>query len=572
MSHFSVNDRLSWIEHRHTKLEEDKAYSLLGIFGVYIPPLYGEGLGGAFRRLLDELNKLEKCTQDLHLTDPRRDKMRIEGIKGGLLADSYHWILKNSEFNRWRDDEESRLLWIKGDPGKGKTMLLCGIINELEISRTKTDVLSYFYCQATDSRANTATTVLRGLLYLLVDQHPSLVSYIRKKYDYIGKPVFEDPNSWLVLSEIFTDILEDRRLNRTYLFVDALDECVAGLPDLLDFIVHTTSREGSRVKWIVSSRNWPSIEEHLERAGHKVKLSLELNAASVSTAVRLYIQYRVAELALQKNYDKETQDAVLAYLFLHANNTFLWAALVCQNLAGVPKRNVIRKLNAFPPGLDALYQRMMHQIGLSDDADLCRRILASVSILYRPVTLEELASLVEELEDIAHDLEQLQEIIGQCGSLLTIRDGTIYFVHQSAKDFLLKETFDILFPSGIKEAHRLVFSRSLLAISKTLQRDIYNLGRVGYPIEQIKVPSPDPLVPSRYSCVYWIDHLCDWSSSINGNDALQDGDAIDSFLRKKYLYWLEALSFCKSISKGVVSMAKLEGLIHVCGQKLRVIP
>lgn len=34
LSQFSVNERMSWIEHRQTKLEEDRAYSLLGIFDV----------------------------------------------------------------------------------------------------------------------------------------------------------------------------------------------------------------------------------------------------------------------------------------------------------------------------------------------------------------------------------------------------------------------------------------------------------------------------------------------------------------------------------------------------------
>ncbi|KAF2726408.1 HET-domain-containing protein [Polyplosphaeria fusca] len=74
LSQFSVNDRLSWIEHRRTKRKEDKAYSLLGIFGVYMPPIYDEGVGRAFGRLRDEIKKLEECTRDLHVTDPRRDK------------------------------------------------------------------------------------------------------------------------------------------------------------------------------------------------------------------------------------------------------------------------------------------------------------------------------------------------------------------------------------------------------------------------------------------------------------------------------------------------------------------
>lgn len=48
-------------------------------------------------------------------------------------------------------------------------MLLCGIINEMNKSTSKTALLSYFFCQVTDSRINNATAVLRGLIYLLVN-------------------------------------------------------------------------------------------------------------------------------------------------------------------------------------------------------------------------------------------------------------------------------------------------------------------------------------------------------------------------------------------------------------------
>jgi hypothetical protein len=86
-------------------------------------------------------------------------------------------------------------------------MLLCGIVNELEKSMSKTDILSYFFCQATDRRLDNATAVLRGLLYLIVDQQPSLVSHVRKKHDRTGKELFEDVNAWAALSEIFANIL-----------------------------------------------------------------------------------------------------------------------------------------------------------------------------------------------------------------------------------------------------------------------------------------------------------------------------------------------------------------------------
>ncbi|KAF2190904.1 HET-domain-containing protein, partial [Zopfia rhizophila CBS 207.26] len=563
LSQFSINERFSWIKHRQTKLEEDKAYSLLGIFDVHIPPIYGEGTASAFKQLREEIGKLEKCMQDLHLTDPRDDKKRIEETKGGLLEDSYHWILENSDFQRWRDDQQSRLLWIKGDPGKGKTMLLCGIVNELTKSMAKTNLLSYFFCQATDSRINNATAVLRGLLYMLVNQQPSLVSHIRKKYDHAGKALLEDTNAWVALSETFVNILQDPSLNSTYLIVDALDECVTDLPKLLDFVVQKSS-VSSRVKWIVSSRNWPNVEEWLEGAGHKVRLCLELNADSVSTAVSIYIQHKAFQLAQRKKYDKKTRDAVLGHLSLNANDTFLWVALVCQDLENIPRWNTLAKLNAFPPGLDSLYERMMQQICNSDNAGLCKQILASISTAYRPITLKELTCLVEVLEDIADDLELIREIVSLCGSFLTIRQGTIYFVHQSAKDFLFTKAVGEIFPSGTEEAHCAIFSRSLQVMSKTLRRDMYSLRALGYPAEQVELPDPDPLAPSRYSCIYWVDHLYDWSlsSSATSSADLQDGGAVHEFVRKKYLYSLEALSLCKNMSKGVVSIAKLETLIN----------
>lgn len=152
-----------------------------------------------------------------------------------------------------------------------------------------------------------------------------------------------------------------------------------------------------------------------------------------------------------------------------------------------------------------------------------------------------------------------------CGSFLTIRNDTVYIIHQSARDFLSKEASYNIFPYGTGDAHQSIFYRSLQVMSRTLQRDIYSLGALGYPTEQIKLPDPDPLVASRYSCIYWIDHLCDWNPNSHENYRvnLQEGGAVDSFIRNKYLYWLEALSLCKSMSKGVVSMAKLEALIQV---------
>ncbi|KAK3947855.1 quinon protein alcohol dehydrogenase-like superfamily [Pseudoneurospora amorphoporcata] len=532
----------------------------------------------------EKQEKDQQCLKHLRLTDPRDDKVRIERTKGGLLRNLYRWVLNNADYQQWRDDPQHRLLWIKGDPGKGKTMLLCGIINELDQGDTANARhcnVAYFFCQATDSRINNATAVLRGLIYLLSNQQPSILSHVRSEYDRAGEGLFKDANTWDALSRIFTNILRDPSLRTTYLVIDALDECVTtDLPQLLDLIAQQSSRS-SRVKWIVSSRNWPQIEKGLKRATTKLNVSLELNAKSVATAVDAFIRYKVDELEELKEYNLATKNVVHDYLHSNAQDTFLWVALVCQALADleVEEWHVEGILHMFPPGLDALYARMKQDISLSQDSDLCKDILAITAIVHRPISLHELATLVELPNNIRNNPKSLEAIIRLCGSFLTLRERTIYFVHQSAKDFLLGnasdkagnqaslETFKWIFPSGKEDVHYTIFSRSRDAMSATLRRDIYGLRAPGFPSDKVQAPNPDPLAKVRYSCVYWVDHLRDSVSGTNtkGHDHLRDEKVVHEFIETKYLYWLEALSLLQAMPAGVVAIRKLEGLLTLEG-------
>jgi hypothetical protein len=57
LSEFSIDERMSWAENRKTTVKEDKAYCLLGIFGVFMPLIYGEGEAHASLRLKEEVQK-----------------------------------------------------------------------------------------------------------------------------------------------------------------------------------------------------------------------------------------------------------------------------------------------------------------------------------------------------------------------------------------------------------------------------------------------------------------------------------------------------------------------------------
>jgi len=90
LSQYSVDERLSWARNRETKREEDAAYSLLGIFDIHMPLLYGEGREKAFIRLRKKIHS--------SIQTPKLDEQR-----GHLLPPSKSLASSTVPFRR--DDD-----------------------------------------------------------------------------------------------------------------------------------------------------------------------------------------------------------------------------------------------------------------------------------------------------------------------------------------------------------------------------------------------------------------------------------------------------------------------------------
>jgi hypothetical protein len=91
---------MSWAATRETKCEEDKAYCLLGIFGVNIPLLYGEG-EKAFIRLQEEIIKE---SNDLTLFAWRLEPKLAQGqTYWGILAPSPSEFTGCGDIEAWFD-------------------------------------------------------------------------------------------------------------------------------------------------------------------------------------------------------------------------------------------------------------------------------------------------------------------------------------------------------------------------------------------------------------------------------------------------------------------------------------
>ncbi|KAH7409693.1 hypothetical protein BKA64DRAFT_693472 [Cadophora sp. MPI-SDFR-AT-0126] len=60
LSDFSLSERRSWVSQRQTSEEEDLVYCLLGLCGVSLSPIYGEGMTAALKRLEMTIGEFSK--------------------------------------------------------------------------------------------------------------------------------------------------------------------------------------------------------------------------------------------------------------------------------------------------------------------------------------------------------------------------------------------------------------------------------------------------------------------------------------------------------------------------------
>ncbi|EHK47241.1 hypothetical protein TRIATDRAFT_217787 [Trichoderma atroviride IMI 206040] len=524
---------------------------------------------------VDEKNK--QCLRDLFVVDPQDDMKKIEKNKDALLSEANEWIFQTEEYQAFTDwssvgstSPSCRLLWIKGDAGTGKTMLLMGIIRELlSHSATLAPKVSHFFCQGTVKSLNTATATLRCLLWLLLVQQPHLMSHLKAKHDNAGASLFEGDGAFISLNDVFENILKDPKLSPVYLVVDALDECEQGLDDLKK-LMFTSLKISNKVKWLVSSRptvdlNSPEMEGSL----------VELDSQKLQNPVNAFIDHKLSVLKARPGYTDEILGQLKKEIIRRAENTFLWVALVFKELDKedgfqivVDGMYALDIVGETPSGLSQLYDYIMNKIekGLRQDCKFCKNVLVAATLAFRPLALSELRVLAQLPDNVP------ATIIRKCGSFLVVQDETAYLIHQSAKDYLQENYESRLRPTGMSQGHEDLAMCSIQAMSSDLRQNMYNLD-YGLKPENIRPPDPDPLASIRYSCVFWADHLYVVDlKSLEHTGVFADDGALSAFLREKFLNWLEGLSLLGNLAEGVESVRKLLHIARAYASALAFTP
>ncbi|UKZ71861.1 uncharacterized protein TrAtP1_012806 [Trichoderma atroviride] len=317
----------------------------------------------------------------------------------------------------------------------------------------------------------------------------------------------------------------------------------------------------SRIKWLVSSRNEREIEHALKAIDSRLILELKSNAAHVSSAVDTYIDRCARDIEALKG-DDNLREKTINILKTKANGTFLWVTLVAQQLRDAGRPHIERILEEMPEDLESLYDEIMERSkkGWKNDTEACLSLLATVTAAERPLHIDELylfsssQLIATKVRYLSSDIEYLAKV---CGSFITIVDKTIYFIHQSVKDYMTHKGATSIFPGGIEHQHSKMFEISLNMLDKILRCDIYNIRSPGGHVDEITPPNPNPLASKAYCCAFWIEHL----ARCRQPQLFQNDGILHSFLKGKYLNWLEAMVLLKLLPQALIAIQRLQDLI-----------
>jgi Ankyrin repeats (3 copies)/NACHT domain/Ankyrin repeats (many copies)/Ankyrin repeat len=460
------------------------------------------------------------------LTDPAEDRKALIDKKGSRAGGTCEWIVGDEIYKSWLRSR-SQLLWLSGGPGKGKTMLSIFLAEELEqVARKSQDaIFIQYFCDNKDRRRNTAVAILRGLTYQLLKLCPDLIDHILPTFKIQRESLFSD-SSFGSLWTCFESMVRDPSLGVVYCVVDGLDECDEALLEVLLkrlrdlFSPNANLPSTCHLNLIAVSRERPdSVSRELSDFP---RIRLDPDADShVNSDIERFITVKVDEVSRYRNYPPQLRSYVEDVFRKRAEGTFLWVGIIAKELEKYTCDEVKDALDSFPPGLDELYGRMLRHIP-SRRRETTAKILRWVVVAVRPLTLLELSTAIRITAEDSSGLscqEMMRAQVSHCGHLLTITNTPtgqeVGLIHQSAKDYLLRETRD---PIAELEFFRIKKETANLEVARRCLgylQDSPLLTRAVYLSEDTQDLKAFPLL--SYAALHWIDHarrLSDPSSDV----------------------------------------------------------
>ncbi|KAM3080399.1 hypothetical protein ACMFMG_005354 [Clarireedia jacksonii] len=576
LSAFSVSERMLWAKSRETKREEDKVYSLLGIFDIYMPLIYGEGADHALKRLEEELQKRSKkhrldeasttvfsnppkrpktlhsqslvaCINDPNSFDPEShfssehntdsvdaatkkviiDKLYFPKIDERLTSltaaqgKTCRWFLTKSEYISWHNiaqqSDHGGFLWIKGNPGTGKSTLMKFLFEEAKLN-TKSDpskiILSFFFLARGTVEEKSTTGLYCSLLHQLFEK--AVTVKLRDSLDWMtsdGARVIER-NGWNeeALKQTLIHAISKLGNQSLTIFVDALDECnqnqARGMVCFFEDLVELAQNAQVWLQICFSSRHYPTVTI---QKGVEIILEDEIGHTE---DVEKYIRSKL-RLGKSKQAESEQAELLRSEILEKSSGIFLWVVLVLDILnseypnTSISIKKMRKRLKEIPPKLADLFEMILGRD--EENIEQLQTCLKLILFANRPLKPQELYFAIQlnldkecsgywDQEDV--DLHQIKSFVRSSSKGLAevIRSNAaevrwnnvaeVQFIHESVRDFLLdryESQWSGLSSKFIGHGHEVLKNCCLAQLNAPISRevDILKFPFLGYSVLNI---------------------------------------------------------------------------------------
>ncbi|KAF8244838.1 hypothetical protein K440DRAFT_604587, partial [Wilcoxina mikolae CBS 423.85] len=369
----------------------------------------------------------------LSLADPKENLIAARKLQQHGTG---RWFTESRDFLEWKMAENS-FMWLCGVAGSGKTILSSIIIDHLMEETTNNTI--YFYCDFKEAEKLSAVGIYSSLAIQIlecnwdndIDMPPEFESYYHKSK---GKPPHES-----TLREQLVKLF--RKVGRTRIIVDALDECSPGVRgDILKTLLEIQQK--GNINILVTSREEVDIK-HIYGELDEVKVCIKIEAESNSEDIASFVKGQIERDFKLARLKEAMKEEVATTITSGANGMFRWAKCSLDHIARLRNDRAIKQaLKTLPPGLNETYDRILDTIS-DTDKELAMRVFIWLACSRRPMLVQEMVEGIGlEFGAACLDTDSLLndpgDLLDVCGSLVTVNEdsGTVGLAHFSVKEFL----------------------------------------------------------------------------------------------------------------------------------------
>ncbi|RPB12644.1 hypothetical protein P167DRAFT_574015 [Morchella conica CCBAS932] len=367
------------------------------------------------------------------------------------------WLEENETYKEWKNSKSSSLLWLRGDAGYGKTILISYVIDELQTqAKSNENMLAYFYCNYKEDNRRRPETVLRTLVKQFCLKSPGDPNFVPLPVSSIYVQRERDGHaSGELRCQESTDLIINlsRMYHQVTIIVDALDECYNETRRELFLSLRSIVKSGSNVKVFLASRFEQDIALMFE--GYKCHyIQASDNTQDINNYIDLQLnlhcdarRYGAEKLLLEGKVNEALKEEIRHTLKIKANGMFMWVNLQILALCEEPTPSLVRKaLDQLPKDLNETYDRIIEKIEAKEGSNNTAKLVLKWLLYARePCTVKTITqALAVGAGENPFDedaLELTPSYIIDCCKNLVVEDsglGKLRFAHFSVQEYLLR--------------------------------------------------------------------------------------------------------------------------------------